>query len=734
MYTGVLADMKVGWKRCVVSTTGVNFVGKLSKCLWYIDPHHGKFSSRGIKIPSRFEAFQGYNDFKKNKKKEPRLSSVELNVHIHALSESLMQPWILVRAFQELREDIEALVDALKKYSDYLAAQTKQVTEHQKQLVPAAPREENAAITTLEGKSGVISMVYSPFEEKLRNTPLYEPIFVNELAPQDRYQRRKWIAGIELSFPIMLYKYVYGNHLGTLVYAWRIPTDQPVDNTITSQIFMQLCNKQLHFSTRAMRQDFLSCYRRIARAPPMVLRNMYRTLLHDSTCSAQPEVDERVAKAVLELDDPEVLLDLRKSNGNPKTSLFDSFWEELQAYLDEITPAVDDRRHGEVLHMPYAVSARHLREIVAERLKQKFPDSSPAIPSTEWLRLQFWPANPFTSRAIHYTGRFNVKFGVQIRQLRKEHPDSHYVSALLQYVRHFAVTHRLVMALVSVDDKAIIPVGEPHCPVSTGVRGHNRSLVPLNGPQVRALDHDFHINGIVPSVAFFVDVPENASDTFFRGTPFVTNKDKVTQPSSALRHFAEMTSLVKLNGLMVSKHIMVIVSDGGPDHRVTFKSVQVSSLTLFTALDLDMLICVRTCPYQSWTNIAERIMSTLNLALQNVSLARQSMGDHAESMVKNKNTLAELREVIRNNSDLCSAYKDSMSAPLITVGQRFQSMFVKENQVKLGVPATEAELKQQFEEALLFDSSLTENDLSAKTLNEATELQSFMKAHCHASP
>ena len=69
--------------------------------------------------------------------------------------------------------------------------------------------------------------------------------------------------------------------------------------------------------------------------------------------------------------------------------------------------------------------------------------------------------------------------------------------------------------LVSIDDKAIIPVGEPHGPVSAGVRGHNRSLVPFSGYQVQALYHDFHIHGIVPSVAFFVDVPENVSDSFF---------------------------------------------------------------------------------------------------------------------------------------------------------------------------------------------------------------------------
>ena len=77
-----------------------------------------------------------------------------------------------------------------------------------------------------------------------------------------------------------------------------------------------------------------------------------------------------------------------------------------------------------------------------------------------------------------------------------------YVSALLQYVQCFSLKYHDHMLLVSVDDKSIIPVGEPSCPVSTGVRGHTRSLVPLNGPHLQAaLYHDFHVHGIVPSVS-----------------------------------------------------------------------------------------------------------------------------------------------------------------------------------------------------------------------------------------
>ena len=177
-------------------------------------------------------------------------------------------------------------------YYEYLMTQTRKVSEHQQRLLPA-PVEENAVITTISGAPGSVSSEYCDFEEKLSDVAMYEPIFVNEFAPSDRYERRKWVSGIKVSFPIMLYKYVYGNHLGTLICAWKIPENEPVDNTITSLIFMQLSTKQLHFSTRGMRQDFLNRYSRIAKAPPMVLRNIYRTLMCDSTSPDQPEVDGR---------------------------------------------------------------------------------------------------------------------------------------------------------------------------------------------------------------------------------------------------------------------------------------------------------------------------------------------------------------------------------------------------------------------------------------------------------
>lgn len=78
-------------------------------------------------------------------------------------------------------------------------------------------------------------------------------------------------------------------------------------------------------------------------------------------------------------------------------------------------------------------------------------------------------------------------------------------------------------------------------------------------------------------------------------------------PQPAL--WIELTSLLLKHysddGLVPTKPILVVVSDGEPDHCITYASVQVALLCLFISLNLDMLVVCRTCPYQSWQNITE---------------------------------------------------------------------------------------------------------------------------------
>ena len=137
-----------------------------------------------------------------------------------------------------------------------------------------------------------------------------------------------------------------------------------------------------------------------------------------------------------------------------------------------------------------------------------------------------------------------------------------------------------ITLMISVDDKAIIPVGVPDCPISSGVRGHNRSLVIGSAlQQLKALDHDFHLAGVVPSVAIFPNIPKESRDSFYSGSVFVTLKDKVLQPSHALWHSVELSNIVKTH--FEKEENVPVISDGGPDHRLTYLSVNVAMIALF---------------------------------------------------------------------------------------------------------------------------------------------------------
>lgn len=555
-----------------------------------------------------------------------------------------------------------------------------------------------------------------------------------------RYVRKHWLDKLQLEFPIQIYRFTHGNSLGTMTFIWQLPSESPEDPTLTAKAITTLSSQQKLFCTRQMRKDFLTKYRQFVKAPVAVLRHLYKDLIHD--CSAVSSVhelamEERVAQAIIEIEDPEIILDLRRNNGKVGSS-YEDFWEELQKYLDEIVTPVNERRHGTTMYLPIAISIRDLREQICDRLTKKFPDESKPIPSDEWIRLQFWPKNPYSSGALRYTGRFQVKYAVQARQMRKSHPDSKYVAVILQYVKSFAVQYRNHVLLLSVDDKAIVPVGEPEYPISTGVRGHHRSLAftsLASGPTLSALDHDFHLFGIVPSVSLAITIPDSFNDSFFSGQPYVCNKDKITQPSSPCRHSAELVQLVKDISFDEGgcKPLLIILSDGGPDHRLCYWSVKVSMIALFLNLNLDMLVCMQMCPYQSWTNPAERVMSTLNLALQNVSLMREKMDDEMERAIKHKNNISAIRDAFDETPGLSEAVRESTSSVISLLNERFSRMKLKGNPIIPRPAASQDDVVDNFESVHFIDSSVQMRELNQASLKNAKDLHMFMKAHCNST-
>ena len=125
-------------------------------------------------------------------------------------------------------------------------------------------------------------------------------------------------------------------------------------------------------------------------------------------------------------------------------------------------------------------------------------------------------------------------------------------------------------------------------------------------------DHDFTTFSIVPFVHLVVNIPEEITGSWCTGQVFASLKDAVFERPSPIRHMAELCEIFRINDI-ASVPTLFLYTDGGPDHRLTFISVQISLICLFLKLDLDYLCTARTGPYHSWRNPVERIMSIVNL-------------------------------------------------------------------------------------------------------------------------
>ena len=96
------------------------------------------------------------------------------------------------------------------------------------------------------------------------------------------------------------------------------------------------------------------------------------------------------------------------------------------------------------------------------------------------------------------------------------------------------------------------------------MRGHNGSLVIYTSSNIHALDHVFHVAGIILSLALSPHIPKEACDSFFSVSVFITLKDKVLQPSIALCHSTELCSIIKSNFISSTLPMVVVTSDGEP--------------------------------------------------------------------------------------------------------------------------------------------------------------------------
>ena len=589
--------------------------------------------------------------------------------------------------FQMTHDNIKALADCLDQYSTYLGDQASIVAKNRALEHPVRTVEEYTTVEHRPGKP-FFNQKYTMLNADIVAAELGEPIFFDEEKHCDsvlsNMQRHRFLDQLVLSVPVDMYRFCPGGSVVTVVCLVKVVSIRTASEMMTDSARVmsspEIKSKFKEFHTRTQRKIFKERLSHVASVLPAVSDLIYKELALDATAADHPVTHDRVK--LIFLGDQDLISDLRHLNPGRPGNKYDEFFSAMSEIVEQMT-AADERRHNNIAHLSKWLS---VKDLMQETLK-KVPHA--LVPSETLVRLQFAPKNPYTKRALQFTSAIKVQYKVQRRQLRAEHVDQHYVAAQFKYLREKAIELKGNCLLFFCDDKSKVPIGEPGLPVSTGVRG-KKTLAPSD-ITMAAMDHDNTKASLTPSVYLQCDIPDSIGETFLRGKVYTVVNDSVFQGSNPFRHAQTMLNLVRLN----EEHRVPILfkfTDGGTDQRNNLQLVQLASICIFKELNLDMFITARCAPGQSWTNPAERIMSILNIGLQNCATERKRVDENNEAAIKKCGSMAELREAVKKTPTIKEAWADSVKHVQDTFSGRFKRLALKEEPFTVLDPVKDEEI------------------------------------------
>ncbi|KAK6174900.1 hypothetical protein SNE40_013462 [Patella caerulea] len=167
--------------------------------------------------------------------------------------------------------------------------------------------------------------------------------------------------------------------------------------------------------------------------------------------------------------------------------------------------------------------------------------------------------------------------------------------------------------------------------------------------------------------------------------------------------------------------------DGGTDQGKTSESVKCSAICICEELNLDMYIAARCAPGNSWINSTERIMSILNLGLQNCAMEREN---DASNAIKSCNSMNQIRDVVSKKPELLDIWQDVINPVKHIVRSRFERLSLKNEPIQTIYPATEVAISnlQQHLRQLFPDLDVT--DLVKSKSRKSLSYQNWIEIHC----
>lgn len=413
-----------------------------------------------------------------------------------------------------------------------------------------------------------------------------------------------------------------------------------------------------------------------------VMKTVKMLTMRDEEEDEDEDIDTLISSGVIDL---EVLRDLRSTNSRGKlgegVTKFTTFYQKCRSILRSDGAAHERRTAGsdDILYGSHVTSIPNLRKQTVAALENDLAKGAlkqmPPLPSKESIRLQFVPSSGVVRAASKLTGGLGVKLCIQLRTIHASHPDQHWVNSLTKYHKEWLVELKRMIGQSYVmftgqDDKAKVSVGD-HVPVSTGVHIKHKAIVSVIDEENmnKAADHDWSKANIIPSVTLLGNIPDEIEGSFYSGGPdgtgeiHVTLRDATFDPSNVFDHCAQLYTILlnqeksKLDDdsvvnseeqteleRLTSLQVLLLQTDGGPDHNLSFLRTKMALVALFVVLDVDHLVALRGAPHGSYLNTVERCMSLLNLGLQNLALKRRQMAPWAEEAVANIQSMASVRK------------------------------------------------------------------------------------------
>ena len=108
---------------------------------------------------------------------------------------------------------------------------------------------------------------------------------------------------------------------------------------------------------------------------------------------------------------------------------------------------------------------------------------------------------------------------------------------------------------------------------------------------IQSADHDFACITLVPTVVMIHDLPSSVDQSWYRGKLYVYIKITTIERSSVVQNSLEIERAhIKKFGTNENIHLIIIIyTEGGPEHHTNFLSVKITIILLQESLNFDII-------------------------------------------------------------------------------------------------------------------------------------------------